>query len=108
MVAASHDLAALGWIRQRGNTLMARIEDGGEMRVFAVAPDGLTPLPRNLPRLFHEGNWSGALSVAINIVTSIAMVLLMATGLVLWARRKFRPRSDRGRARAAAATTSDG
>lgn len=99
IVAAEHDLSDVSWIRQRGNTLMTRIDDGGEMRVFTIARDGLHALPQNWPRLIHEGNWSGMLSAGLNVVTSVAMILLFATGMVLWGRRSFRqrrPRPDRG------------
>ena len=95
IVAADHDLATVSWIRPRGNALLARLDDDGEMRVFAVTRDGLVATPRNWPRLIHEGNWGGALSVSINVVTSLALMALMGSGLWLWARRRMRPRTAR-------------
>jgi uncharacterized iron-regulated membrane protein len=65
------------------------------MRVLTVTRDGLVPAARNWPRLIHEGNWGGNLSALINVVISAAFVLLMSTGLWLWARRKFRRRAPR-------------
>jgi len=95
VIAAEHDLSTVGWIRSRGNALLARLDDDGEMRVFAVTRDGLLATPRNWPRLIHEGNWGGALSVLINVVTSLALIVLMGSGLWLWARRRMRPRTGR-------------
>jgi uncharacterized iron-regulated membrane protein len=95
IVAGEHDLSRLSWIRSRGNSLLARVEVDGEMRVYNVSRNGLTPTARNWPRLIHEGNWGGWLSVAINVVTSLALVVLLGSGLVLWARRRLRPRASR-------------
>lgn len=98
IVAASHDLSHVISIGQRGGRMMARIYDGGELRAYAVNSAGVTPLPRNVPRLIHEGNWSASLASALNAVTSVALLTLLATGLLIWARRKFRkPRSRRER-----------
>ena len=38
IVAADHDLATVSWIRPRGNALLARLDDDGEMRVFRRHP----------------------------------------------------------------------
>jgi uncharacterized iron-regulated membrane protein len=95
IVGAAHDLSNVVWIRPLGGTLRARVNDGGEMRVLTVTRDGLVPAARNWPRLIHEGNWGGNLSALINVVISAAFVLLMSTGLWLWARRKFRRRAPR-------------
>jgi len=96
IVGTSYDLGRVTWIRPMRGALRARIDDGGEMRLFTVTANGLVPAARNWPRLIHEGNWFGFGSAAINIVTSLAFVLLQATGLLLWARRKLRPRNVRG------------
>jgi uncharacterized iron-regulated membrane protein len=95
VVATSHDLSKVTWIHPRGGAMLARVNDGGEMRVFAIGRQGLAPTERNWPRLLHEGNWSGALSGAINVVISLAFVLLMTTGLLIWGRRTFRRRAMR-------------
>ena len=94
-VAARYDLGQVAWIRPRGNAMLARVNDGGEMRVFAVSGDGLVATPRNWPRLIHEGNWRGTPSALINVAISAAFVLLLSTGLLIWARRKFRKRRPR-------------
>lgn len=94
-VAAQHDLGRVVWIRPRGNVMLTRVNDGGEMRVFAVHQDGLVATPRNWPRLIHEGNWRGSASALINVVISIAFVMLMSTGLLIWARRTFKRRRTR-------------
>jgi uncharacterized iron-regulated membrane protein len=95
IIAADYDLATVSWIRARGNVLMARLNDGGEMRVFTVTSDGLVPMARNWPRLIHEGNWGGNLSVLVNAMTALALIVLMTSGLWLWARRRLRPRRVR-------------
>lgn len=99
IVAGSHDLSAVSWIRPRGATALARIDVDGEMRVFTVTSDGMKPTPRNWPRAIHEGNWAGLLSALVNVVTSIALMILFATGLTVWARRRFRTRPARSETR---------
>lgn len=95
IVGAQYDLGQVTWIRPLGGTLAARVNDNGEMRVFAVARDGLKPFERNWPRLLHEGNWSGMIAPMLNVITSAALVILLSTGLWLWGRRQFRKRQPR-------------
>ena len=90
IVAKSHDLAQVTSIRPRGRLLMARIFDGGELRAYVVNGDELVPLPRNWPRLIHEGNWAAMIASSLNIVTSLALLGLLSTGLLLWTRRQLR------------------
>lgn len=97
IVGAQYDLAAVNWIRPLGPTLATRVNDNGEFRVFAVTPSGLVPFARNWPRLIHEGNWSGVTAPILNVITSMALMILMTTGLWLWARRKLRRRQPRER-----------
>jgi len=96
VVAKSHDLAQVTSIGTRGGRVMARLFEGGELRAFAVNPDGLVELPRNWPRLIHEGNWSAMIAGPLNVITSIALLALLSTGLWLWARRKLRRPLARG------------
>ena len=103
IVARSHDLAQVTSIRPRGRLLMARIFEGGELRAYAVNGDDLVPLPRNWPRLIHEGNWSAMIASSLNILTSLALLGLLSTGLLLWTRRKLRRPQGR-QAKYAAAT----
>jgi len=95
VVGAQYDLSRITWIRPLGGTLAARINDNGEMRVFAVTRDGLIPFARNWPRLLHEGNWSNVIAPALNVITSLALVILLVTGLWIWVRRQFRRRQPR-------------
>lgn len=95
IVAKDHDLGQVTWIRSIGPRLLVRLNDGGEMRVFAVSSQGLTAISRNWPRLLHEGNWLGTTSAMINVVISIAFVGLLSTGLIIWAKRRFRRRQRR-------------
>ena len=90
IVGERHDLSSLVWLRPQGGRLLARIVEGGEYRVYAVSQDGTTPTPRNWPRLWHEGNFAGAWSALMNVVTSIAMLGLLGTGLLIWLRRQSR------------------
>lgn len=95
LVAKERDLGQVIWIRSMGPRLLVRLNDGGEMRVFAVTNQGLTATSRNWPRLLHEGNWLGVTSALINVVISIGLVGLLSTGLIIWARRRFRRRQRR-------------
>jgi uncharacterized iron-regulated membrane protein len=95
IVAAQTDLSNLINLRPRGSRLIARINEGGEYRSYVVTAQGLTPQPRNWPRLIHEGNWGGHLSALLNVITSLALIGMMGTGLVIWARRRFRKRQPR-------------
>jgi uncharacterized iron-regulated membrane protein len=95
IVSREHDLSSLVWIRPQGGRVLARLVEDGEYRVYAVTRDGAAPLPRNWPRLWHEGNFAGAWSAAMNIVTSVAMSGLLFTGLWIWLRRQVRRRARR-------------
>ncbi|MBR0847478.1 PepSY domain-containing protein [Bradyrhizobium diazoefficiens] len=102
MVAASHDLSKVISIGARGGRMMARIYEDGELRAYAVNSSGVIALPRNWPRLIHEGNWSVLIASPLNVATSIALLTLLSTGLLIWARRKLRKPRSRNRHAAAA------
>jgi len=89
-VATSHDLSQVISIGTRGGRMMARLFEDGELRAYALAADGLVALPRNWPRLLHEGNWSAMIAAPLNVVTSIVLLGSLSTGLLLWGRRKLR------------------
>ena len=95
IVAQSHDLAQLVSIGGRGGRMMARLYEDGELRAYAVTSDGLVALPRNWPRLIHEGNWSAMIASPLNVLTSVVLFGLLSTGVLLWSRRTFRRRPDR-------------
>lgn len=95
IVAKSHDLAAVTSIGVRGGRIMARIFEDGELRAYAVTPDGTRALPRNWPRLIHEGNWSATTGAALNVITSVVLIALLTTGLWIWAQRQLRRRIRR-------------
>lgn len=99
VVAKSRDLAQVTSLGTRGGRMMARIFDDGELRAYAVDADGIGALPRNWPRLIHEGNWSATIASLLNVLTSAVLLGLLSTGLLLWARRKFRRAPDRRRER---------
>jgi uncharacterized iron-regulated membrane protein len=101
-VGAKHDLSTLVWLRQRGDRMLARVVEGGEYRVVQVTAEGTRALPRNWPRLIHEGNFAGIWSALMNVVTAAAMIGLFITGGWIWLRRRLR-RPTRQRVRAARA-----
>lgn len=88
IVGERHDLSTLVWMRPLGGRLAARLVDAAEFRVHAVTRQGTSALPRNWPRLWHEGNFAGAWSAAMNVVLSAAMSGLLVSGLWLWLRRR--------------------
>lgn len=103
IVANQQDLTQVISIGTRGGRMMARLYDGGELRAYAVNSSGVTPLPRNWPRLIHEGNWSAQIASPLNVITSVALLTLLTTGLLIWGRRKLRkPRPRAGRQAAVA------
>lgn len=89
-VAARYDLAAVTAIRPRGRIVMARIYVDGELRGFRVGPNSLEPIPRNWPRVIHEGNWGGLAGPLANVVTSLVLIGLLITGPLIWLRRTLR------------------
>jgi uncharacterized iron-regulated membrane protein len=95
MVAQSYDLAQVISIGVRGGRMMARLYEGGELRAYAVNSADVAALPRNWPRLIHEGNWSAMIASPLNVITSLALLGLLSTGLLIWARRKLRRRKGR-------------
>ena len=94
--ASGHDLSGLVWLRSQGGRTLARLSEGGEWRLYAVTPDGVVPQARNWPRLLHEGNFAATWTGLLNAVISLALAGLLATGLVLWARRTPLLRRRRG------------
>lgn len=90
VVGERHDLSALVWLRPQGPSVLARLVEGGEYRVYAVSRQGTSALPRNWPRLWHEGNFAGAWSAFMNVVASAAITGLLVTGVWLWAARRGR------------------
>lgn len=111
-VGETHDLANLVWLQSRGGHQLARIIVDGEYQIHAVSRDGVIQTPRNWVRIFHEGNFAGIWSGVLNAVISLGFIVLMVSGLIIWARRRSlrrRPASARGKlaaARASALTTS--
>lgn len=101
VVGERHDLSTLVWLRPLGGRMVARLAEGGEYRLYAVTPQGTAALPRNWPRLWHEGNFAGAWSALMNVVVSLALIGLLATGTWMWMRRQLRRRMMRQRAAAA-------
>ncbi|MCP9628286.1 PepSY domain-containing protein [Rhodopseudomonas palustris] len=95
VLAQHHDVSHLAMLAQRGQRMMARIYENGELRAYSFTAGGVTPMPRNWPRLLHEGNWSALISGSLNVIVSVVLAGLLATGLLLWGRRKLRRRPAR-------------
>lgn len=102
VAGAKHDLSGLVWLRTQGKRQLLRVVEGGEYRLYAVSREGTRALPRNWPRLWHEGNFAGVWSALMNVIVSAASLALLVTGLWIWTGRKLRRRSN-VRQRAAAA-----
>ena len=95
-VAARHDLDGLDMIRAMGGGRLVRVlDESGTAIAYRAGPEGLVAQPGNWPRLLHEGNWGGLLGSIANLVTSIALVALLGTGIWLWARRNLAQRRAR-------------
>ncbi len=95
IIGEGNDLSALVWIRPQGGRMLARLVEGGEYRVYTVTRDGITAMPRNWPRLWHEGNFAGGWSALLNLIASLAMIGLLVTGPLIWLRRRLRRRTRR-------------
>jgi uncharacterized iron-regulated membrane protein len=90
MIADKHDLGALTSLRTRGGRLVARLHTAEGLTGYIVTANGLMEQPRNWPRAIHEGNWSPVLAPVLNIIVSLVFMLLLGTGIFIWARRKIR------------------
>lgn len=97
MVGEKYDLSRVTAIGQRGGRMLAIIDDGGSQRSLAITPAGLVEMPRNWSRSLHEGTWSAVIAGSLNVIVSVALMGLLGTGLVIWARRTFRRRPARTR-----------
>jgi uncharacterized iron-regulated membrane protein len=97
IVGRDHDLSSLVWMRPLGGRLAVRLVENGEYTVYAVTRDGAVAMPRNWPRLWHEGNFAGVWSALMNLVISFAMIGLLVTGVWIWLRRQLRRRARRMR-----------
>jgi len=104
MLGEKTDLSGLIWLRQRGSRLLARVNEGGSFKVYAVAKAGIVPAGQNWPRALHEGNFAGVWSGLMVLVTSFAMLGLMITGLIIYIKRLLR-KPNRKRDRGAIVTT---
>jgi uncharacterized iron-regulated membrane protein len=92
VVAKSHDLGQVIQIGQRGGRMMTRLYEGNELRSYAIGESETAALPRNVPRLIHEGNWSALISGPANALASLVLLGLIVTGSLAWARRWLRRR----------------
>jgi uncharacterized iron-regulated membrane protein len=106
MIAAQHDLSRLEWIRARGGRQLARINEPGGQTTYVVTREGLKPASSNWPRTFHEGVFWGVWSGVMNVAISLAFILLMGTGLTIWARRALRRKAPRRTRETAAAQSA--
>jgi uncharacterized membrane protein len=95
-VAARPNREGRDFVRQRGGSQLVRVLDSsGTATTYRVTAAGLERLPRNWPRLLHEGNWGGLLGSLANALAGLGMAGLLVTGVLIWARRKLRLRQMR-------------
>jgi hypothetical protein len=92
MIAQKHDLSGLQSIRPRGGRQMAVLIEGNSRFSYVVSKDGLNPAPSNWPRVFHQGDFFGVWGGVMNVVLSLAFILLLSTGVWMWGRHTFRQR----------------
>ena len=92
MVAQKHDISGLQSIRSRGGRQMALVSEGNSRFTYLVSKDGLREAPSNWPRTFHQGDFLGIWGGIMNVVLSLAFMLLLGTGLWIWGKRTFRRR----------------
>jgi uncharacterized iron-regulated membrane protein len=92
MIAEKHDLSGLQSIRSRGGQQMALVTQGQSRFTYIVSKEGLKPAPSNWPRTFHQGDFFGIWGGVINVVLSLAFILLLTTGVWMWGRHTFRRR----------------
>lgn len=97
LVARAHDLADLTSLRVRGGRLLARVYVDNRLTGVVVTREGLQTPPMNWPRALHEGNWHALWGSGLNLALSLVLAGLWGTGLVIWARRRFRKRNKRPR-----------
>jgi uncharacterized iron-regulated membrane protein len=102
MLGKDRDLGGLIWLRTRGGRMLVRINEGGAFNVYQVSRNGVTPMSGNWPRALHEGNAYGLWTGIMVLVTSLAFVGLMVTGLTIWFRRTFLRKRNRDRGGASA------
>jgi uncharacterized iron-regulated membrane protein len=93
LLGQKHDLSGLQSIRSVGGRQMAVVSEGNARFTYVVAKDGLRPAPSNFPRVFHQGDFFGIWGGVMNVVLSLAFVLLLGTGVWIWTRRSLRRRS---------------
>lgn len=103
MLGADRDLGGLIWLRNRGGRLLARVNEGGVFNVYQVSRQGVVLTGKNWSRGLHEGNIAGMWTGIMVLVTSLAFVGLMVTGLTIWFRRTFLRKRNRDRSRPAPA-----
>lgn len=105
VTARAHDPSHIIYIRQRGPRQMVLINTGSTQTQYMPTPEGLKPLPPNLPRIFHQGDFFGIWGGVMNVILSLAFCLLLGSGLWIWVRRTFlrKRRRVRGPVVAAAA-----
>jgi len=95
VVNSKFDLSTVYSISTRDRASIARVFEDGELRSWYITREDLRPMPRNIPREIHEGTWSAIPAMIGNVITSIAILVLIGSGLVIWGRRKFRMRRRR-------------
>ncbi len=93
LAVAAVDPATILSLGVRGGRMIARVAEHGEVASYIVSKSGMVRQPANWPRTLHVGAglWTGLL----NVVASFAILVLLCTGVTIWARREWRIRNRR-------------
>lgn len=89
MVARKHDPSTLIYVRRRGPRQMVLVNTGAQQIQYQPTKAGLKPLPTNWPRAFHQDDFLGVWGGVMNVILSLAFILLLTTGLWIWFKRTF-------------------
>ncbi len=95
MTARQYDPSTIVYIRRRGPRQMVMINTGASQALYRPTSAGLKPLPPNLPRIFHQGDFLGIWGGVMNVILSLAFIFLLTSGLWVWGKRTFRRRRVR-------------
>lgn len=95
IIGETKDLSTMTWLRTRGGRLLVRLWEGGEARAYVVSRNGLSPANRNFSRIFHEGTFGGIWGGVMNVIISLALMLLSVTGLWLFVTKQIRKYRNR-------------
>jgi uncharacterized iron-regulated membrane protein len=78
------------WIRPFAGSLGARVVEDKRTKVYLATRDGLIYTGHWIPRLIHEGTWHTFFGSFVNLLTSLILTFMLASGIWMWSSRKIR------------------